>query len=239
MGSPSSPDWIVLLINYLARRSDQRLEAGRTEVAVAEQAQRAEEMTKLVHLGQALAIAQSQDGLRDVLRRHLPLFSVHVGGAWALIRMGGKWDAVAGGLPGTPHRASPVLEALVDRVLQLGPEALSDPEDAEWEGHVCFPLIVGETAVGVLGVRKNSDEVGRGDWRRAPGDLGQERDASQRDSGTRGLRRIDGLLQPDARHEGARRRVAARPACPDAALAHHVRSRLLQVGERSLLAPLR
>ena len=158
---------IVLLINYLQRRSDQRLEAGRAEVALTERGQRAEEMSRLVKLGQALAMAKSMDGLRDVLRRHLPELSEPVGGAWALIRMGGKWDAVAGGLPGTPHRASPVLEALADRVLQLGPEALSDPEGAEWEGHVCFPLIVGETAVGVLGVRKSVDETHRTEWRRA------------------------------------------------------------------------
>ena len=108
---------IVLLINYLARWSDRRLEAGRTEVALAERAERAEEMTQLVRLGQALATAKTMDSLRDVLRHHLPVFSEQAGGVWALVRMGRKWEAVAGGLPGTPHRASPVLEALADRVL--------------------------------------------------------------------------------------------------------------------------
>ena len=157
---------VVLFINFLSRRNEQRLDAALVKLTHDERTKRAEEMNQLVRLGQALAVASSMDGLRDVLRRHLPEFAANVGGAWALIRMGGKWDTVAGGLPGTPHRASPVLEALADRVLQLGPEALSDPEGAEWEGHVCFPLIVGETAVGVLGVRKSADEVGRGDWRR-------------------------------------------------------------------------
>ena len=77
------------------------------------------------------------DGLRDALRRNLPAFA-HIGGVWALIRIGGKWEAVAGGLPGTSHRASFMFEALADRVLQLGPEALEDPDGTEWEGHVCF-----------------------------------------------------------------------------------------------------
>jgi diguanylate cyclase (GGDEF)-like protein len=122
-------------------------------------------MDRLITLGQALAMAKSMDGLRDVLRRHLPEVVPHNGTVWALIRIGGKWDAVAGGLPGTPHRASPVLEALADRVLQLGSEVLGSPEGAEWEGHVCYPLIVGDTAVGVLGVRQPAGDTDGGNWR--------------------------------------------------------------------------
>ena len=53
-------------------------------------------------------------------------------------------------------------------MLQLGPDALDNPGGAEWEGHVCFPMIVGDAAVGVLGVRRASDE-GRDDQRRLMG----------------------------------------------------------------------
>ena len=157
---------VVLLVTFLARRSDERVRTAVAGVTDQERGKRATDMNRLVTLGQALAMAKSMDGLRDVLRRHLPDVTPQGSTVWALIRVGGKWDAVAGGLPGTPHRASPVLEAVADRVLQLGSEALDSPEGAEWEGHVCYPLIVGETAVGVLGVRQPPEEVDGGDWRR-------------------------------------------------------------------------
>ena len=157
----------VILANVLARRSDERIQRSVARVTKAERDDRTAEMGRLVGLGHSLATARSMDGLRDALRRYLPEFA-HLGGIWAVIRMGGKWEAVAGGLPGTPQRASPVLEALADRVLQLGPDALDNPGGAEWEGHVCFPMIVGDAAVGVLGVRRASDE-GRDDQRRLMG----------------------------------------------------------------------
>ena len=142
---------VVLLVNVLARRSDERVRSTVAQVTAREQDKRTTEMGQLVSLGQSLSTARSMDGLRDTLRRVLPEFA-HSGGIWALIRFGGKWEAIAGGLPGSPHRASPVLEALADRVLELGPDALNDPEGAEWEGHVCFPLVAGDAGVGVLGV---------------------------------------------------------------------------------------
>ena len=155
---------VVLLVNVLARRSDERVRSTVAQVTAREQDKRTTEMGQLVSLGQSLSTARSMDGLRDTLRRVLPEFA-HSGGIWALIRFGGKWEAIAGGLPGSPHRASPVLEALADRVLELGPDALNDPEGAEWEGHVCFPLVAGDAGVGVLGVRRTADEA-RDDQRR-------------------------------------------------------------------------
>jgi diguanylate cyclase (GGDEF)-like protein len=56
---------------------------------------------------------------------------------------------------------------MADHVLQLGAEALTGAEGAEWEGYVCFPLIVGDTALGVLGVRRTAEADGDGEaWRR-------------------------------------------------------------------------
>ena len=155
---------VVVLVNVLARRSDERVRSTVAQVTARERDERTTEMARLVRLGQSLSTTRSMNGLRDVLRRAFSEFP-HTGGIWALIRIGRKWEAVAGGLPGTPHRASPVLEALADRVLQLGPDAFKNPEGAEWEGHVCFPLVTGDAAVGVLGVRKTTDD-GRDDQRR-------------------------------------------------------------------------
>ena len=117
----------------------------------------------LVGLGRRLATAGSLDGLRDALKHSLPEFS-HIGGMWVLIRTDNKWEAVAGELPGTPYRTSPVLEVLADRVLRLSPDALEAYEGSEWEGNFCFPMVVDGAAVGVLGLRK--DENQRGEHRR-------------------------------------------------------------------------
>ena len=149
---------VVVLVNVLVRRSDELVRSTVVQVTVRERDERATEMGWLVSLGQSLSAANSMDGLRDVLRRAFPEFA-HSGVIWALIRLGRKWEAVAGGLPGTPDRASPMLEALADRVRQLGPDALENAAGVEWEGHVCFPLVVGDTGVGVLGVRKTADEA--------------------------------------------------------------------------------
>ena len=149
---------VVVLVSVLTRRSDEQVRSTVAQVIARERNERTTEMGRLVSLGQSLSTARSMDGLRDVLRRAAPEFE-HGGGIWALIRVAGKWEAVVGGLPGTPHRASPVLEALADRVLQLGPDSIECPEGAEWEGHVCFPLVAGDTGVGVLGVRRAGDDA--------------------------------------------------------------------------------
>ena len=107
---------VVVLVNVLARRSDERVRSTVAQVTARERDERTTEMDRLVRFGQRLSTARSMDGLRDVLRHAFREFA-HSDGIWALIRTGGKWEAVAGGLPGIPHRASPELEALANRVL--------------------------------------------------------------------------------------------------------------------------
>jgi diguanylate cyclase (GGDEF)-like protein len=154
----------VLLFHNQSRRHDRSLRAAVGSAEQAERGRRTEELDTLTGFGQALARANSMDSLRDAVRRHFPEL-VGGRGFWALVRTGGKWEVIAGGLPGSPERASSVLESLADHVLQLGDEALSESEGTEWEGHVCFPLIVGETALGVLGVRRGADDSSA-NWRR-------------------------------------------------------------------------
>lgn len=157
---------VVLLFHWQSRRHNRQLDLTVRSVEQLARGKRTEELDTLIGFGQALARANSMEALRDVVRRHVPdLISGR--GYWALIRSGGKWEAIAGGLPGSPERASALLESMADHVLQLGAEALMGAEGAEWEGHVCFPLIVGETALGVLGVRRTAEVDGEGEgWRR-------------------------------------------------------------------------
>ena len=113
------------------------------------------ELEGLRALGLRLAAATSPDGLRDALRRSLPDLPL-AGAPWVLIRNDGAWEAVAGGLPEAPHRPCPLLEAVAERVLNLGPDALGRTGGVECDDQVCFPMMAGETVVGVLGTSRTA-----------------------------------------------------------------------------------
>ena len=114
------------------------------------------EVQGLLRLGCSLAAAATAEGLRGALRATLPALVVPAGAAWALIRMDGVWVAVAGGRREAPHRPLPALEAVADRVLRLEPSALDPTGGIECGGQVCFPLLAGDTVVGVLGASRAS-----------------------------------------------------------------------------------
>ena len=84
--------------------------------------------------------------------------------AWALLRTGGKWQNLIGN-DRTSHRPGPLLEALSDQVLELDTNGPGASEGTEREGYVCFPLIVGDASVGVVGVTAGPDPADSG-WRR-------------------------------------------------------------------------
>jgi len=154
---------IVLLLHAQARRHHRRLKQATNEIDERGRQRRAGDLERLLLFGQALSRATSMDHLREAVRRYMPEF-VGSRSFWALIRSGGKWEAIAGGLPGAPDRPGGALEGLADRALQHGAEALNSSEGSDLEGHVCFPLATGET-VGVFGVALDG-EGDSDEWRR-------------------------------------------------------------------------
>ncbi len=112
------------------------------------------EVEGLLRLGCSLAAATTADGVRRALRRSLHELVAPPGAPWALIRHDGGWEAVAGGRPEAPRRPRPALEAVAERVLRLEPDALDATGGVECEDQVCFPLVAGESVVGVLGASR-------------------------------------------------------------------------------------
>ena len=154
---------VALLFHYQSNRERQRVEGAATAARAEFNRERTLELARIVNFGQGIAKLRDIEGLRETLRQHLPQF---VGNrqAWALLRNGGKWQSLIG-KDWTSHRPSPALEALADQVLEVDTNGHGASEGTEREGYVCFPLIVGEASVGVVGVAAGPDKADSG-WRR-------------------------------------------------------------------------
>jgi diguanylate cyclase (GGDEF)-like protein len=141
------PALVVLVVIYvfyeLRKRHDIQERAIAAEAGKGVAEERAQELDRLVSFGQALARSLDHDSIRTAVNLHLPKIAGtdHV---WVLLRQGLQWDALAGDTRG----AEDVIERedLADRLLGGSPGGLASTS-------VGFPLVVGGTPLGVLGVR--------------------------------------------------------------------------------------
>lgn len=141
---------VVFVFHQHVKRHESKVEAV-TAAAEARQArERSQELEQLVVFGQALARALTIDELREVLWRHLPRF-VDDHDGWVLAHAGGRWDELVNTGFKSPE-TSAAIEALATAALSQDARALQRPEGSEHDGHVCFPMVVGGRAVGVMGV---------------------------------------------------------------------------------------
>jgi diguanylate cyclase (GGDEF)-like protein len=142
----------VFIFHGYRKRQDTRTHAI-AAAAEAEQAHaRAEELERLMALGNALGNALDRSALLQVLWRHVPAFAQDRE-FWAMIKAGDGWLPLVQGASSFNSRPIEVLQSIADRALSAQAtiektgEGFSDAED------VCFPLIAADTVVGVLGIR--------------------------------------------------------------------------------------
>src|SRR5262245_37142096 len=128
-----------------------KAEADRAAAEMTQERQHSAELERLVALGSALGNALDALALRQVFWRYFPAFS-RDRELWALTRTKSGWDHLLRDGRATPTRTD-TLEAIAT-------EALSAPanRDAQAEGilvrdEVCFPMVVGDASLGVVGVR--------------------------------------------------------------------------------------
>jgi diguanylate cyclase (GGDEF)-like protein len=141
------PALVVLVVIYvfyeLRKRHEIQDRAIAAEAGRGVAEERAQELDRLVSFGQALARSLDHDSIRTAVNLHLPKIAGtdHV---WVLLRQGLQWQALAGDTRG----AEDVIERedLADRLLGDSPGGLPSTS-------VGFPLVVGGTPLGVLGVR--------------------------------------------------------------------------------------
>lgn len=128
--------------HQLRKRQESRAEALGAARAAEEATARAEEMSRLVAFGHALARSLDAESIRTAASAHIPLLAPGLS-AWVMVRTRTQWElfvTVGDSDPNDRERAA--QRALGEAEPLVGGEGQE----------VCFPLIIGGTPLGVLGV---------------------------------------------------------------------------------------
>jgi diguanylate cyclase (GGDEF)-like protein len=134
---------VVYVFHQLLKRHEIQAQAAAAEAAKREAERRTVELERLVAFGHALARALDHPAIGNAVRLHLP----RVAGTeriWVLLHKGTKWECLIGDTRGAEEVVE--RESFAERLL-AGAPALTEPGQTAG-----FPLVVGGTAVGVLGV---------------------------------------------------------------------------------------
>ncbi len=139
----------VLTVHQLRKRFEEQAGEAAAQATRAEAQLRAQDFERLIALGHALARSLDHEAIRSAINQHLPRLAGtdHV---WVMLRQAGSWEALAGDTRG----AEEVIErsTFADRV--LGGEKLTEGGET-----VGFPLVVGGTAIGVMGVKPTAHSL--------------------------------------------------------------------------------
>jgi diguanylate cyclase (GGDEF)-like protein len=134
---------VVYVFHQFGKRHEIQAQAVAALAAKKEAELRAQELERLVGFGHALARSLDHDAIRSAIQQHLP----RVAGSeavWVLLRQGTQWEALAGDTRGA--------EEVIERE-NLAEHLLGGTSSSDAGQSVGFPLIVGGTALGVLGVK--------------------------------------------------------------------------------------
>lgn len=132
----------VFIFHQIWKRHEMRAEALSAAAEARQATARAEEMSRLVAFGHALARSLDEEAIRASTNEHLPLL-VPGRDAWVMLRTGGYWQPLTtvGDTSAVDHERA-ATRALTETDLAGGSPL----------GDICFPMIVAGTPVGVLGV---------------------------------------------------------------------------------------
>ncbi|MFP5378953.1 MAG: GGDEF domain-containing protein, partial [Vicinamibacteria bacterium] len=133
----------VFIVHQLRKRHEVLARAAAADAARTEAEKRAAELEQLVGFGHALARSLDYEAIRGAVTNHLPRL-VGTDDIWVLLRRGSEWEA----LTGDTRTAGDAMARE-----NLASQALTEPlPQTVADRSVVFPMIVGGTPVGVLGV---------------------------------------------------------------------------------------
>jgi diguanylate cyclase (GGDEF)-like protein len=135
----------VFAIHLVGRREEMQATAVAADAAKQSAEARARELERLVAFGHALARSLDRDAIRTSIAQHLPRVA-GTDDVWVLLQKGHEWEVLLGGtgLADEDHSARmQVASRLLSGAQPIGPDEFT----------AGFPLIVGGTAIVVLGVR--------------------------------------------------------------------------------------
>jgi diguanylate cyclase (GGDEF)-like protein len=143
-----------LAYHYLRSRRD----AGRAAAAAAAEA--AQERARSAHLERLVGFSRSLGGalepasIRDVFWRYLPGFADNRE-VWMLTHSASGGDAVFSDATAARPETARLLESLARQALNEATLGEVSTYGALLDDYLCFPMLVGQTAVGVVGVRND------------------------------------------------------------------------------------
>lgn len=137
----------IYVVHHLRKRHEIQAQAA---LAAKKEAQsRAQELERLVGFGHALARSLDHDAIRSAVQQHLPRVA-GTDSVWVLLRDGTRWESLTGDTSRPEEVAE--RERFAERLLGGTSNAGGTSQS------VGFPLIVGGTAMGVLGANARDGE---------------------------------------------------------------------------------
>jgi diguanylate cyclase (GGDEF)-like protein len=140
---------VMFVFHQYARRREMKAEAAAAATEARLARARTEELEHLMVFGQALARALTTDAVREAVVRHLPLLAAGAD-AWVAIKSDSGWERLIDS--GCTQWPAGAIESIAEQVAKDPDGHVDRREGIEQQGHACFPMIVGDTVAGVIGL---------------------------------------------------------------------------------------
>jgi diguanylate cyclase (GGDEF)-like protein len=140
---------VMFVFHQYANRREVKAEAAAAAVEASLARARAEELERLMALGQSLSRSLTADALHEAIWRHLPGLSGNAD-VWVLLKIDHDWERVTD-RAGTRWPAGE-LEQIARAIETESPDRLARPEGLTRDGHVCHPILTMGRVTGVIGM---------------------------------------------------------------------------------------
>ena len=140
---------VMFVFHQYARRREMKAEAAAAATEARLARARTEELEHLMVFGQALARALTTDAVREAVVRHLPLLAAGAD-AWVAVKSDSGWERLIDS--GCTQWPAGAIESIAEQVAKDPDGHVDRREGIEQQGHACFPMIVGDTVAGVIGL---------------------------------------------------------------------------------------
>jgi diguanylate cyclase (GGDEF)-like protein len=140
------------LVAYRHRRRHAREAARAAAEDAAQERARLAQLERLMSFGRALGAALDPSAIIQVFWRYLPAFA-EGREVWMITRTPQGWGAVVSEAASMSPRTKDLLEGLAREALDGAAFGDVTTYGALLDDYLCFPMLVGQTAVGVVGVR--------------------------------------------------------------------------------------